>query len=106
MPANNPILNNPYEEPVAHYATNLSGELDYERVMPDRRVFTPDIQSVPVRSGAQSELLEINEAAADYGDFLVNLARREVKQWRLATYPNTTRVTKELLHYWFLRSSA
>jgi hypothetical protein len=28
--------------------------------------------------------------------------RREVGQWRLAAYPNTTRVTKELLSYWFL----
>lgn len=102
MPANNPILNNPYEEPLLHYATNLAGELDYERVMPDRRVFTPDIQSVPVRSGAQRDLLEVNDAAAEYGDFIVNLIRREVKQWRVAIYPNTTRVTKELLHYWFL----
>ncbi len=47
MPSDNPILNNPYEEPVAHYATNLDGELDYERVVSGRRVFTPDIQSVP-----------------------------------------------------------
>lgn len=102
MPANNPILNNPYEEPVAHYATNLSGELDYERVMPDRRVFTPDIQSAPVRTGPQAELLEVNENAAQYDNHLVNLLRREVKHWRLAAYPNTTRVSKELLHYWFL----
>ena len=27
----NPILNNPYEEPDWHYATNLAGELDYSR---------------------------------------------------------------------------
>ena len=32
MPSNNPILNNPYEEPIAHYATNLDGELDCEFV--------------------------------------------------------------------------
>ncbi|MDO8543871.1 MAG: DEAD/DEAH box helicase family protein [Opitutaceae bacterium] len=102
MSSNNPILNNPYEEPIAHYATNLDGELDYEKVVPGRRVFTPEIQSVPVRAGAQASLLEVNDAAADYGDLLVNLARHEVKQWRLASYPNTTRVTKELLTYWFL----
>ena len=100
--ANNPILNNPYEEPVAHYATNLSGELDYEFVMPGRRVFTPDIQSVPVRSGPQAEFSSVAEAVAEHGDHLVNVVRHEVKQWRLAAYPSTTRVTKELLHYWFL----
>lgn len=102
MPSNNPILNNPYEEPVAHYATNLNGELDYESVVQGRRVFTPDIQSVPVRAGTQREFLEINEAAASYDDLLVNIVRREVKLWRAASYPNTTRVTKELLGYWFL----
>ena len=63
MPNNNPILNNPYEEPVAHYATNLAGELDYERIVPGRRVFTPEIQSVPVRAGPQGELLDVNDAA-------------------------------------------
>ena len=25
----------------------------------------------------------------------------EVKTWRDAEYPNTTRVTRELLHFWF-----
>ncbi len=101
MPSNNPILNNPYEEPLAHYATNLAGELDYELIMPGRRVFTPDLQSVPVRVGSQRDLLQVEEAA-DYSYLLVNLIRQEVKLWRTAAYPNTTRVTKELLTYWFL----
>lgn len=30
MSEGNPILNNPYEEPRLHYATNVEGELDYE----------------------------------------------------------------------------
>ncbi|MGH7943937.1 MAG: BPTD_3080 family restriction endonuclease [Opitutaceae bacterium] len=101
MSSNNPILNNPYEEPLAHYATNLDGELDYERVVPGRRVFVPEVQSVPVRSGDQRDLVEVNDSG-DYADLLVNLMRREVKLWRNAAYPNTTRVTKELLTYWFL----
>ena len=30
---NNPILNNPYSEPIRnHYNTNLDGELDYEKI--------------------------------------------------------------------------
>ena len=102
MSGENPILNNPYEEPLLHYATNLAGELDYSVVKEGRRIFTPDIQSIPVRSGPQKDLLEINEYCATYGNELVNLVRREVKVWRDATYPNTTRVTRELLNYWFL----
>ncbi len=102
MPGENPILNNPYEEPLLHYATNLSGELDYSVVKEGRRTFTPDVQSIPVRSGPQKDLLEVNDYAAAYGDELVNLARREVKAWRESSYPNTTRVTRELLTWWFL----
>ena len=101
----NPILNNPYEAPEWHYATNQAGELDYSRPVKGRRVFTPEIQSIPVRQGSQSELLELNElAAADYGNHIVNLLRREVATWRQAKYPQTTRITRELLHFWFLNS--
>lgn len=46
MPSNNPILNRPYEEPNAHYATNVAGELDCERAVSGRRPFFPDIQTV------------------------------------------------------------
>ncbi len=102
MPGENPILNNPYEEPLLHYATNLAGELDYSVVKEGRRIFTPDVQSIPVRSGPQKDLLEVNEYGATYGDELVNLVRREAKIWRGESYPNTTRVTRELLTYWFL----
>jgi len=103
MPSNNPILNNPYEEPRLHYATNLKGELDYELVVPGRRSFSPEIQTIPVKAGPQLDLPSaIEEARGDYGAHLVNLLRREVKLWRDNAYPNTTRVTKELLHYWFL----
>jgi type III restriction enzyme len=103
MPGENPILNNPYEEPSWHYATNSQGELDYSRPVKGRRVFTPEIQSIPVRQGAQAELPEFNEAAtAEYGSHVVNLLRREIGEWRRAKYPQTTRITRELLHFWFL----
>lgn len=99
----NPILNNPYEEPTLHYATNLQGELDYSRPVKGRRIFTPEIQSIPVRQGAQGDLLEFNEAAtAEYGSHVVNLLRREMAAWRHAKYPQTTRITRELLQFWFL----
>ncbi|GAB5560716.1 MAG: DEAD/DEAH box helicase family protein [Synoicihabitans sp.] len=102
MSGENPILNNPFEEPEFHYSTNLAGELDYDRIQQGRRIFTPEILSIPVRSGDQTELLEVNELRAHYGNELINLVRREVGTWRKTIYPNTTRVTRELLTYWFL----
>ena len=101
----NPILNNPYEEPTWHYATNLAGELDYSRPVKGRRIFTPEIQTIPVRQGAQGDLMELNEiAAADHGSHVVNLLRRETGAWRQAKYPQTTRITRELLQFWFLNA--
>ena len=47
MADENAILNNPYEEPQWHYATNLQGELDYARPVKGRRC-TPETQSIPV----------------------------------------------------------
>jgi type III restriction enzyme len=103
MNDDNPILNNPYEEPRWHYATNLAGELDYSRPVKGRRIFTPEVQTIPVRQGAQGDLMELNEvAAADHGSHVVNLLRREVSAWREARYPQTTRITRELLQFWFL----
>jgi len=68
MADENPILINPYEEPLWHYAMNLQGELDYACPVKGRRVFTPDIQPIPVRQGAQGEMMEMNDVAAgEYG---------------------------------------
>jgi type III restriction enzyme len=100
----NPILNNPYEEPLLHYATNLEGELDYSKVEKNRRIFAGALQTIPLPQRRQQEdLLKMQDfAATNYGTHLVNLLRKEVAAWRDAKYPNTTRVTRELLHFWFL----
>src|SRR5256884_3647395 len=98
----NPSLNNPYREPEWHYATNLEGELDYEKVEAGRRTFTGELQTIPVPQRAQLSLVELNEfAAREYGNHLVNVLRQEIRTWRNAGYPNTTRMTRELLHFWF-----
>jgi type III restriction enzyme len=97
----NPILNNPYEEPDRHYATNQAGELDYEDVRPGRRIFSPDILSIPLPQGPQADLYEINDLTGQYGNHLVNLVRKEVGSWRSIGWPGTTRVTRELLTFWF-----
>ena len=97
----NPILNNPYEEPRSHYATNEKGELNYEDVRPGRRIFIPDFNVIPTPQGPQADMFEVNDYAEEYSGHLVNLVRREVKIWRESAYPHITRVTKELLTFWF-----
>ncbi len=97
----NPILNSPYEEPELHYATDEDGSLNYIDIRSGRRIFTPDIQPIPTRQGNQGSMFEINDYADKFGDYLVNLLRSEIGKWREALYPGTTRVTKELLSFWF-----
>ena len=79
----NPILNNPYEEPSWHYATNLQGELDYSRPVKGRRVFTPEVQTIPVRQGVQGDLMELDEISkAEHGNesLAAPVAERSVAQ--------------------------
>ena len=97
----NPILNSPYEEPLLHYATSPDGSLDYDDIRGGRRIFTPDIQPVPARQGVQRDVFEVNDLTGEYRDLLVNLVRSEVGKWRESNYPGTTRVTLELLRFWF-----
>lgn len=101
MNSENPILNSPYDEPLLHYATDTDGSLNYQDIRKGRRIFTPDIQVMPTKQGPQSSIFEVNDLAAEYGEHLINLCRQEVGKWRAEKYPNTTRVTKELLLFWF-----
>ncbi len=98
---NNPILNSPYEEPLLHYHTNEKGELDYEQIKEGRRIFVPDANAIPAKQGSQKGIWEVNDFEGDYGTHLVNLIRKEVSIWKKEGYKNTTRVTKELLMFWF-----
>ena len=102
MTDQNPILNNPYREPEWYYSTNLEGELDYEKPVKGRRMFAGVVQTIPVPQKEQLGLIEVNEYAAEnYGNHLINVLRREIKTWRENHYPNATRVTHELLTFWF-----
>ncbi|XWW44459.1 DEAD/DEAH box helicase family protein [Fibrella sp. USSR17] len=100
-----PILNNPYQEPLYHYATSGDGDqkgsLDYSRVVDGRRVFTNDMMGAPTGTKGQKSIFDVNEFAPQYGEQLVNLLRKEVGKWREEGYPNTTRVTADLLSFWF-----
>src|SRR5256885_822587 len=76
----NPILNNPYEEPLFHYATSLEGELDYSKIEKARRIFAGSVQTIPLpQKPQQGELITMQEfAETSYGAHLVNLLRKEV----------------------------
>ena len=101
-PQDNPILNNPYLEPIQHYATDAEGNLNYQDIRNGRRIYTPDMQVLPGKQGPQGSMFEVNDCAEQYGDHTINMVRKEVGKWRSDAYPNTTRVTKELLEFWFL----
>ena len=101
MSADNPILNSPYVEPLLHYNTDSEGSLDYTDIRKERRVFKIDSAIIPTKQTGQKEVFERNEDAEEYSTHIINLSRKEVGLWRKANYPNTTRVTKELLTFWF-----
>lgn len=104
MSSDNPILNSPYDEPKLHYDTDSDGSLDYTNIVNGRRIFKPDSAVIPTRQTGQKQVFEWNDDAAEYGTHIINLCRKEVGKWREEKYPNTTRVTKELLNFWFLNA--
>lgn len=101
----NPILNGPYSEPKFHYRTLAGGALDYTAIEKGRRPFDANINSpIPVGQGPQLQLLDHQQSnAQQIENHLINLIRKEVKAWRESQYENhaPTRVTKELLAFWF-----
>lgn len=101
MSSDNPILNSPYAEPKFYYDTDSEGSLDYNRIREGRRIFKADSQVIPTRQTGQKEIFGWNEDAGEYITHIINLCRKEIAIWRNANYPNTTRVTKELLTFWF-----
>jgi type III restriction enzyme len=101
MSADNPILNSPYLEPKLHYDTDSEGSLDYTRIRQGRRIFKADIAVIPTKQTGQKEVFAWNEDVEQYNTHLINLCRKELGLWRSENYPNTTRITKELLNFWF-----
>ena len=101
MNIDNPILNSPYHEPKLHYDTDKQGSLDYQNIRQGRRIFKDDAAVMPTKQSGQKEVFAWNEDAAEYNTHLINLCRKELSHWRNSKYPNTTRITKELLTFWF-----
>lgn len=48
MNNDNPILNNPYEEPRYHYNADIDGNLDYSQRLEGRRPYIGNIQIPPI----------------------------------------------------------
>src|SRR6188768_1648318 len=100
---NNPILNSPYDEPRLHYAQTADGSLNYESVVRGRRQFNPVVekQPTPTRQSRQRNIAFPVEDDVSAEQHLINLCRKEVGKWRDDKYPDTTRVSNELLRFWF-----
>lgn len=99
----NPILNNPYEEPLYHYDTDINGNLDYTRRLVGRRPYVEGISIVPKKQSGQKEIFsgsDVYDEESSNAKF-INGLREIVKEWRDKGYPGTTKVTKELLDCWF-----
>ena len=97
----NPVLNNPYEEPKYHYRTDpINGYLDYTTILEGRRPFgyAASINPHP-QFGQQS--LDFGAEPIDPNATFINGIREQVKAWREAGYPKASRITKELLDFWF-----
>ena len=96
-----PILNNPYEEPRLYYDTDMEGNLDYSHVIEGRRPFTTSIDIVP-KGHEQMQMFGGSDfESTDANAAFINEIRTQVKQWRDSNYNGVTRITRELLNYWF-----
>ena len=103
MQANNdnPVLNNPYEEPKYYYDTDMNGNIDYSKVINGRRPYGYDVNIVPKKRGDKTLFSQEDFISVDPNAEFINGIREEVKAWRKAGYPKASRITKELLDYWF-----
>lgn len=98
-----PILNNPYEEPKFYYDTDSNGNLDYENKLPGRRPYMTDVNIVPKAKTGQKSIFKGSDLGEpqDPDALFINGIREIIAKWRESGYPGTTRITKELLDFWF-----
>jgi len=87
-----PVINNPYDEPGQHWIYKDGVPL----LMPGRRRASYWFKTKKTGSGQQELFAE--EESDDLP--LVNLLRRDVKRWRDVRYRGASNVTKDLLGWW------
>ena len=97
----NPVLNNPYEEPKCYYDTDMNGNIDYQTVINGRRPYGYDVNILPNKQRGQTIFSQEDFISVDPNAEFINTIRKEVKTWREAGYPKASRITKELLDFWF-----
>ena len=96
----NPVLNNPYEEPMYYYDSDMNGNIDYTKVISGRRPFGYDVNIVPKRA-EQTMFAQSEFGSQDSNAEFINTIRNEVKSWREGGYQKASRITRELLDFWF-----
>ncbi len=99
----NPILNNPYEESLYHYDTDVDGNLDYGNIQLGRRPYKTEI-NIQNNSGKSQQALFAGSdlyKGVDPDAYFINTMRSEVKKWRESGYQHATRITRDLLNFWF-----
>lgn len=86
----NPIVNNPFEEPTRHWQYVEGQPTLVEERRPAGYYMASRTRSQP-GAYAMEDFVPLD---------MVNEIRRRVKRWRESGYPGTTRITRELLKYW------
>lgn len=86
----NPIVNDPFQEP-AQYWLYTEGQPKLVKGRRPSGYYLAARTTTKIKPLAEEEFIEIET---------VNQIRERVKQWRQKGYPNTTRITRELLKHW------
>ena len=84
-----------------HYDTDADGNLDYSRIVEGRRPFTTSIDIMPRRQMQQTIFAGSDFENTDPDAVFINEIRAQVGKWRNNNYAGVTRITRELLCYWF-----
>lgn len=93
-PQNNPVLNNPYDQPTKHWMLNDRGTATGE-LGEGRRPSAP-YPTVP-RAGGRPR--KVSKAELQMHD-RINLIREKVEAWRTAGYPGISATIALLLRHW------
>jgi type III restriction enzyme len=94
QPVDRPILCSPYAEPTEHWVYTTEGDAIR---MPGRRPASYWYKTQRTAGGQMALIAEEEREELP----LVNALRADVKRWRASGYEGATRVTRELLRYWW-----
>lgn len=96
----NPVINNPFEEPQRHFKFNARGIT--EKIAEGRRrseYFMPFPK--PKKQSGQAQLqFELPDRDLREANTFINSVRTQVTAWRNSGYPGVTPTTRRLLEHW------